>query len=49
MDTAVDLARIPEQIRGYGHVRDASAKNAEGKRADLRNRILEQDAAQRAA
>lgn len=49
VDTAVELARIPEQIRGYGHVREASAKITDGQRAELRNRLTEQGAAQLAA
>jgi indolepyruvate ferredoxin oxidoreductase len=31
--TAVALAALPEQIRGYGHIKEASAESA-GKRRD---------------
>ena len=33
--TAVELARLPEQIRGFGHVKAASVRRAEAARADL--------------
>jgi indolepyruvate ferredoxin oxidoreductase len=32
---AVQIASIPEEIRGYGHVKDASLKTAKAKEADL--------------
>jgi indolepyruvate ferredoxin oxidoreductase len=32
---AVKIASIPEEIRGYGHVKDASLKTAKTKKADL--------------
>lgn len=49
VDAAVELARQPEQIRGYGHVREASAKKLEAPRATLRERLLQQGPAQLAA
>jgi indolepyruvate ferredoxin oxidoreductase len=33
--TAVDLASIPEQIRGYGHVKEANIKRAEAEKQNL--------------
>jgi indolepyruvate ferredoxin oxidoreductase len=46
---AVQLARIPEQIRGYGHVKDAHLARAKAKEAELlarwRNPAAEQAAA----
>jgi indolepyruvate ferredoxin oxidoreductase len=33
--TAVDLASIPEHIRGYGHVKDAHLKTAKTREAAL--------------
>lgn len=35
LDTAVALARIPEKIRGFGHVKERHLKAAEGERAAL--------------
>ena len=32
---AVELAAIPEQIRGYGHVKDAHLKDAKAREAQL--------------
>ena len=34
-DLAVQLARIPEQIRGYGHVKEAHLARAKALEADL--------------
>lgn len=34
-NTAVDLAMIPEQIRGYGHVKEEHLKRAEEEKANL--------------
>ena len=34
-DTAVDLASVPEHIRGYGHVKDAHFKEAKKLEAEL--------------
>ncbi len=34
-DTAVDLASVPEHIRGYGHVKEAHFKDAKKLEADL--------------
>ncbi|HEX9391290.1 MAG TPA: indolepyruvate ferredoxin oxidoreductase family protein [Usitatibacteraceae bacterium] len=34
-DTAVDLASIPEHIRGFGHVKDAHLKDAKQREAEL--------------
>jgi indolepyruvate ferredoxin oxidoreductase len=33
--TAVELARIPERIRGFGHVKEASVEHARSAWADL--------------
>ena len=35
LDLAVKLASIPDDIRGYGHVKDAHVKKAKAKEADL--------------
>ncbi len=35
LDIAVRLARLPEQIRGYGHVKEAAIERAAAARADL--------------
>ncbi len=35
-ETALALARLPEQIRGYGHIRAATARPVEAERARLR-------------
>lgn len=45
LDAAVDLANVPEQIRGYGHVREASAKKVEDSRLTLRLQIEQQGSA----
>ncbi len=34
-DTALKLARLPEQIRGYGHVKLANVATARAKQKDL--------------
>ena len=33
--TAVELARLPEQIRGFGHVKEASVQRAKAAEAAL--------------
>jgi indolepyruvate ferredoxin oxidoreductase len=38
--TAVELARVPEQIRGFGHVKAASVSQAHARRTLLRARLL---------
>jgi indolepyruvate ferredoxin oxidoreductase len=35
LDTALELARLPEKIRGYGHVKEKSMDAAEERRAEL--------------
>ena len=35
LDLAVKLASIPDDIRGYGHVKDAHLRKAKAKEADL--------------
>ena len=37
LDAAIELASLPDDIRGYGHVKEAAIKKAEVKRADLMN------------
>jgi indolepyruvate ferredoxin oxidoreductase len=32
---AAEIAAIPEQIRGYGHVKEANVHKAEAKQAEL--------------
>jgi len=39
IEAAVALASVPALIRGYGHVRQASAEKAAGERARLLNRL----------
>ena len=39
VEEAVALATLPEQIRGFGHVRDAHAKRLQGQRARLRQAL----------
>jgi indolepyruvate ferredoxin oxidoreductase len=46
---AVDLALVPEQIRGYGHVKEAHVARAEATVKELEARLRNPDAAQRAA
>jgi indolepyruvate ferredoxin oxidoreductase len=36
-EIAVDIASIPEQIRGYGHVKERHIKDAKAHEADLLN------------
>ncbi|MDR5741209.1 indolepyruvate ferredoxin oxidoreductase family protein [Caballeronia sp. LZ016] len=36
LDTAIELARLPQSVRGYGHVKERNAGIAEAKRAALR-------------
>ena len=35
LDTVLVLAALPQKIRGYGHVREASAASADNERAQL--------------
>jgi indolepyruvate ferredoxin oxidoreductase len=37
--TAVELAELPDEIRGYGYVKDASVVKAEARKADLLERF----------
>jgi indolepyruvate ferredoxin oxidoreductase len=39
LDNAIELARLPEQIRGFGHVKAASVALAHRKRDVLRQRL----------
>ena len=39
-DTALALAKLPEQIRGYGHVKEASIAAAQVRRDALRSRLV---------
>jgi indolepyruvate ferredoxin oxidoreductase len=39
LDAAVALASVPVLIRGYGHVKEASVRKAEGERERLRTRL----------
>jgi indolepyruvate ferredoxin oxidoreductase len=39
IDAAVALASVPALIRGYGHVRQASAEKAAGERSRLLERL----------
>ena len=36
---AVELSRLPLQVRGYGHVKQRSAKAIEARHADLMTRV----------
>ena len=47
--TAVELARIPEQIRGFGHVKEANLERAKAKEAHLLAAWRNEWAQQRAA
>jgi indolepyruvate ferredoxin oxidoreductase len=38
--TAVELARVPEQVRGFGHVKAASVSQAHSRRTLLRAQLL---------
>jgi indolepyruvate ferredoxin oxidoreductase len=40
IDTAVELASLPEQIRGYGHVKTRAIAAAQAQRARLRSRLM---------
>ena len=44
LDTAVELASLPEQIRGYGHVKARNIEAARRRREELRQRLTAQDA-----
>ncbi|WP_281684352.1 indolepyruvate ferredoxin oxidoreductase family protein [Thalassobaculum salexigens] len=46
---AVDLALVPEQIRGYGHVKEAHVERAEAKVKALEEQLRNPDAARKAA
>jgi len=48
-DLAVELARIPELIRGYGHVKEAHLVRAKAKEAELMTRWRNPTAEQAAA
>ncbi|MGI6856570.1 indolepyruvate ferredoxin oxidoreductase family protein [Mesorhizobium sp. 1B3] len=45
IEAAAALASVPALIRGYGHVKEASAAKAEGERARLRERLAGREAA----
>ncbi len=47
--TAVEIARIPELIKGYGHVKERNLAAARGKWADLMDRFRGTQALQQAA
>lgn len=42
IDQAIELASLPEKIRGYGHVREAHAKRLEPQRNALRIGVMQQ-------
>jgi indolepyruvate ferredoxin oxidoreductase len=42
IDQAIELASLPEKIRGYGHVREAHAKRLEAQRIALRTAVTQQ-------
>jgi indolepyruvate ferredoxin oxidoreductase len=44
LDTAVELASLPEQIRGYGHVKARSIEAARRRREELHERLTAPDA-----
>ncbi len=41
--TAIELARLPDSIRGYGHVKEANSRKAERKRLELLDRFYGRD------
>ena len=47
--TCIDLALLPEQIRGYGHVKERHIEAAEAKRARLLDQLRNPESAQKAA
>jgi indolepyruvate ferredoxin oxidoreductase len=49
LEDAVALAGLPEQIRGYGHVREAHARKLEPQRSALRAAVAQQHAERLAA
>ncbi|WP_069865794.1 indolepyruvate ferredoxin oxidoreductase family protein [Pseudomonas citronellolis] len=49
LDAAIELAGLPEHIRGYGHVREAHARKIEGTRSELRQRLLGEGACRKSA
>ncbi|ORL55145.1 indolepyruvate ferredoxin oxidoreductase [Pseudomonas aeruginosa] len=49
LEAAIELAELPEHIRGYGHVREAHARKVEGSRAALRSRLLGEDVSRQSA
>jgi len=48
-DTAVELANVPEQIRGFGHVKKVSVGRAKARKAELLTRWRKGDAMLQAA
>ena len=45
----VELARVPEQIRGFGHVKEAHVTRAESSKAALLGQLRNPQAAKTAA
>lgn len=39
-DAAVELASLPEEIRGYGHIKEAAMRNARDKRKNLKDKFM---------
>jgi indolepyruvate ferredoxin oxidoreductase len=39
LETAIALASLPEDIRGYGHIKDAAVAKAQARRAELLQRF----------
>jgi indolepyruvate ferredoxin oxidoreductase len=39
LSVAVELANLPDQIRGYGHVKEANVKAAKTREAALREKL----------
>jgi len=48
-DAALELANVPDAIRGYGHVKEKSVEQARGKQAALWERYRGGNAARLAA
>lgn len=46
---AVDLASVPEQIRGFGHVKERHVERAEQRKAALLGQLRNPEAARTAA
>jgi indolepyruvate ferredoxin oxidoreductase len=40
LETAVELAALPQEVRGYGHIKQAGLRQAAGKRAALRAKLV---------